>query len=167
MNQKNRKLVPSGISLIRVVLSPIFFLTLINNLKLLSIVILLLAVVTDVSDGYIARKFGLKSVSGAYIDVTSDFIFICTGFSAYIIMGIYPFWLLILIIFMFLQFIITSRRQIYIYDPLGKHYGSLLFIGIFIPLITTEHIVYSVLIVIILVFSIISLISRLIFIYKH
>ncbi len=162
-----RNLIPSGISLIRVILSPIFFLTLINNYQSLSIFIFLFAIVTDVSDGYIARKYGLNSVSGAYIDVASDFIFICTSFLAFIIMGIYPFWILIPITFMFLQFLITSRGRINIYDPVGKYYGSLLFISVFISLITTDSMIYPILTVIIILFSAISLVSRLLFVYKH
>lgn len=159
--------IPAGISIIRIILSPLFFLTLIYKFPLISIIILIFAVLTDLVDGYIARRMDLTSTIGAYIDVTSDFIFIIAGFFALIINGTYPFWLLFIIIVMFLQFIVTSKIRIKIYDPVGKYYGSFLFLILFITLIFTNPSIYLILTIMIVVFSVISIISRILFIIRH
>ena len=157
---------PSEISIIRIILAPIFFWTLINNFIPLSLIIIMVAVFTDVMDGYVARKLRLQSVNGAYIDVTADFIFICAGFMALIIRGIYPLLLLILIIFMFLQFIVTSIGRITIYDPVGKYYGSLLFFILFLSTLTTNSLLNLILITVITSFSVISMTSRVYYFIK-
>ena len=161
------KLIPSGITALRIVLAPFFFLAVINDFFLYSIGIFVFAVATDAIDGYFARKWGLTSLNGAYFDVTADFILILAGFSAFVIKGIYPFWILFIIIFMFLQFIITSKSRIPIYDPVGKYYGSFLFLTIFIGLITNNPYLNSFLTILIIVFTFISITSRFIFMIKH
>jgi len=167
MGNRIKLLIPTGITSIRIILAPIFFLTVINNLIINSIIIFLFAIITDVIDGYSSRKLGLASSKGAYLDVTADFILVLAAFSAFIINGLYPTWLLIIIVFMFLQFIITSKFHITIYDPLGKYYGSFLFLVILLSLIITNPIIILILTILIVLFSIISITSRFLFILKH
>ncbi len=115
-------LIPSGITSVRVILAPILFFTLINNFILYSIFIFVLAVATDAVDGYVSRKLDVVSSNGAYFDVLADFILILSGFSGFVINGFYPLWLIIIIVLMFLQFIITSKFRIPVYDPIGKYF---------------------------------------------
>lgn len=160
-------LVPTGITAFRIVLSILFLYLLINELKLLAIGIFLLAILTDAFDGYFARKLDVSSDYGAYFDIIADFILVLIAFLAFIIRGIYPYWLLLLIILVFLQFIITSRLNVLIYDPLGKYYGAFLFAIILITLISPNNF-YNLLLVITVLFTIISLISRyLFFIFRN
>jgi phosphatidylglycerophosphate synthase len=137
MNSKNtfKEYIPSLITSIRVISAPLFFLSINDGLLMWSLIILIFAVLTDGIDGYLARKLDSTSSFGAYFDVTADFILIMAGFSAFILNGIYPFGLLLLLIFMFLQFVITSKAHVPIYGPLGKYYGSFLFLVVFITLI--------------------------------
>jgi len=162
-----RILIPSGISSLRIVLAPLLAYTFINDLKVWAISLFLLAVLTDILDGYLARKLNASSNFGAYLDTFADFILILTAFSAFVNKGLYPFWILILIVFMFLQFILTSGLKMPIYDPLGKYYGSLLFAGVGITLLFPVNTICNILLVIIVVFSIISLINRLLFIIRR
>jgi len=164
---KIKNLIPSGITALRIILTPFFFLAVINDFFLYSIGIFVFAVATDAIDGYFARQLGLTSLNGVYFDVTADFILILAGFSAIVIKGSYPFWILLVIIFMFLQFIITSKSKISIYDPIGKYYGSFLFLTIFICLIANNPYLNSLLTILIVVFTFISITSRLIFMLKH
>ena len=138
-----KNLTPSVITGIRVILAPIFFLTIINNLLIYSLIIFLLALVTDFLDGYISRKWDVCSSKGAYFDITADFILIMAGFSAFVIRDIYPFWIIIIIVSMFIQFIITSKSKILVYDPVGKYYGVFLFIIIFIDLIINNSSIFN------------------------
>ncbi|HML04444.1 MAG TPA: CDP-alcohol phosphatidyltransferase family protein [Methanobacterium sp.] len=164
IKMKNNKLilVPTGITLSRVILAIVFLYLLINNLKILAIAIFLLAIISDALDGYIARKLGISSDSGAYLDIIADFFLVLISFLAFIISGIYPYWLLLLIILVFLQFILTSKFNVLIYDPVGKYYGAFLFAIILITLVS-PNIYYNILLIIIVLFTIISLISRYLF----
>ncbi len=155
-------LVPTGITASRIVLSILFLGLLINNIKILAISIFLLAIITDAFDGYSARKLGVASDYGAYFDIIADFILVLAAFLTFIIIGIYPYWLLFLIILVFLQFVLTSKLKVLVYDPVGKYYGAFLFAVILITLISPPAF-YSFLLIVIILFTIISLISRYLF----
>lgn len=155
-------LVPTGITAFRIVLSIIFLYLLINDIKIWAIGIFLFAILTDAFDGYTARKLGVSSDLGAYFDIVADFILVLVAFLTFILIGIYPYWLLILIILVFLQFILTSKLKVLVYDPVGKYYGAFLFIIILITLISPTTF-YNILLLITVLFTIISLISRYLF----
>ena len=155
-------IVPSAITGFRFILAIIFLELFINDLKISTLAILLLAVITDALDGYSARKLNAESTIGSYLDIFADFFLILIAFIAFIITGIYPYWILILIIFVFLQFLVTSKLGVLVYDPIGKYYGAFLFIIILITLIS-PIIIYNFLLIIILIFTLISLISRYLF----
>jgi CDP-diacylglycerol--glycerol-3-phosphate 3-phosphatidyltransferase/cardiolipin synthase len=155
-------LVPTGITAFRIVLSILFLDLLINNIKIWAIGIFLLAILTDAFDGYSARKLGVASDYGAYFDIIADFILVLVAFLTFVIIGIYPYWLLFLIILVFLQFILTSKLNVLVYDPVGKYYGAFLFAIILITLISPS-IFYNFLLVATIIFTIISLISRYLF----
>ena len=48
-------------------------------------------------------------------------------FGVFSVSGCYPYWVLLLILFKYAQFAITSFSLEIIYDPVGKYYGSLLY----------------------------------------
>ncbi len=155
-------LVPTGITASRIILSILFLDLLINNIKIGTILVFLLAVITDAFDGYSARKLGVVSDYGAYFDIIADFILVLVAFLTFIIIEIYPYWLLLLIVLVFLQFILTSKLNVLVYDPVGKYYGAFLFAVIFVTLICPPSF-YSWLLIAIILFTIISLISRYLF----
>jgi len=165
-----KKVIPSLITIIRIFLAPFFLITVLNNYFDLSIFIYVLAVATDAIDGYLARILDSSTSSGAYLDIIADLILVSTGFSAFIIIGIYPTWILVIILLMFSQFIITSRAKKPVYDPVGKYYGAFLFLIIFTTLINLILIDNSFLnfifLILIVIFTIISVISRLFFIIR-
>ncbi len=160
-------LIPSFISSIRIVLAPLMFLSFLNGFLVLSFIVFISAILTDALDGYLARKLNVTSNFGAYLDTVADFILILTAFSAFMIVGLYPYWILILIIFMFLQFILTSGTKTPVYDPFGKYYGSFLFLSVGLTLLFPLNIINNILLVLIIIFSIISLITRFLFITRH
>ena len=145
-------LVPTGITASRIVLSILFLCLLINGVKIWAVVIFILAILTDAFDGYSARKLEISSDLGAYFDIIADFILVLVAFLTFIIIGIYPYWLLILIILVFLQFIVTSRFNVLVYDPVGKYYGSFLFAVILITLVSPDTF-YNILLVITVLFT--------------
>lgn len=131
-----------------------------------SIIIFIIALFTDCLDGFIARKLKVTSNYGAYLDTIADFILIFSIFLAFVIAGLYPYWILILIIFMFLQFILTSGIKKPIYDPIGKYYGAFLFASAGVTLILPLFYINEILILLIVMISFISLLTRFYSLYK-
>lgn len=155
-------LVPTGITAFRIGLSILFLDLLLNNIKIGAIFVFLLAIITDALDGYSARKLGASSDYGAYFDIIADFILVLVAFLTFILIGIYPYWLLLLIILVFLQFILTSRFKVLIYDPVGKYYGAFLFAVILVTLVCPPTF-YSLLLTVTVIFTAASLLSRYLF----
>lgn len=156
---------PSIISSLRIIFAPLFFYAFLLDIKTLSFLIFLFLSLTDVLDGYMAIKMNSSSPKGAYIDTTADFILILTAFTGFVIKETYPYWILFLIIFMFLQFILTSKVKMPVYDPVGKYFGTILFGGVLITLIFENEILYKFITLFILLFTVISLLNRCIFLF--
>ncbi|MGZ7119585.1 MAG: CDP-alcohol phosphatidyltransferase family protein [Methanobacterium sp.] len=154
------KFLPSLITSLRILFIPLFLYVFFLNLNTISFLLFLSLSLTDVLDGYIARKMDTTSSIGAYFDTITDFILLFTAFSAFVIKGIYPYWILILIMFMFLQFILTSNIKMPVYDPVGKYFGAVLFGGALITLLFENTFLYDIITIFILIFAIISLLSR-------
>lgn len=90
--------VPNLISILRIILVPIFIIYMIDHRTLASLVIFMIAGVSDALDGFIARVFHQKSNLGAHLDPLADKILLM---SAYIISAIFkmiPSWLAVLTI---------------------------------------------------------------------
>jgi phosphatidylglycerophosphate synthase len=90
-------------------------------------VLFLFLLSTDFLDEYLARKLGVSSKFGSYFDVTTDFIFAFSMFTAFIAEGFCPDWVLLLTIAAFVEFVLISLYSKKMYDPVGKYYGSLLY----------------------------------------
>jgi phosphatidylglycerophosphate synthase len=122
---------------------------------------------SDFADGYISRKIRANSKFGANLDTAVDFIFINGMYLAFILKGFYSVWIIVLIIFMFVQFLLTNlnSRKI-MYDPIGKYYGSLLFGGIGLTLLFPTQIMYNIVTVGIIVSTVAAILSRLVYFYK-
>jgi len=70
------KFIPNILTLLRFFLTPIILYYLNNNKVEISIIIFLVAAITDFFDGYIARKLKIKTYFGQLIDPLADKIFI-------------------------------------------------------------------------------------------
>lgn len=170
---KLQKLLPSILSSLRIILAFVLFYTFLNQMIVSSVIIFIIALSTDYLDGFITRKWDAATNLGAYLDTIADFVLVTSAFLAFIIAGIYPYWLLILIIFMFLQFILTSGIKKPIYDPIGKYYGAFLFTSAGVTLVLplsyiTLPVSYitSILLILIVLFSFLSLLTRYYSLYK-
>lgn len=154
--------IPWAITSLRVVALPFLIHSFNFEIKIAAYALFLFAVCTDFLDGYLAKKFEVTSKLGSYFDVTVDFLFVSGMLLAFIFKGLYPPWILLLIVFAFVQFMLTSlysKRAIY--DPVGKYYGSLMYGGIGLTLLFPEQLVYSAVTIGIVVSTIASLFGRL------
>jgi CDP-diacylglycerol--glycerol-3-phosphate 3-phosphatidyltransferase/cardiolipin synthase len=118
------------------------------------------ACATDVADGYLARRLGAVSSRGAYLDVTADFLVVLAGFAGFAARGVYPWWLPWIIVLMFAQFIVTSRAGRPVYDPVGKYYGALLFLGIGLTALLEDAAVHELVLAGIVGCTLVSLFTR-------
>ena len=123
----------------------------------------LIAISTDLIDGYIARKLHSQSTHGFWLDAIIDYIFISVMFLVFIEGGLYPYWILVLISIVFLQFLLTSILLKQLYDPIGKYYGSLLFGAIGLTLLFSGRLFQETITLSIVIVTVASLISRVVY----
>jgi len=74
---------PSLITSLRIIFPPSFLYTFFLDLKIFSFLIFFFLSLTDVLDGYIARKMDTCSFKGAYFDIAADFILILVVFTSF------------------------------------------------------------------------------------
>ncbi len=90
--------IPNILTLIRILLTPLFIIFLIKGLLLAALLVFSLAGVSDGLDGFIARYFNQKTKLGAYLDPIADKLLLV---SAYICLGVLemiPSWLAVIVI---------------------------------------------------------------------
>jgi len=153
----------SAITSLRVAAIPLVLYFLSIGDSTLFLALFLLSSVTDLADGYVARNIKTASKAGAYYDSIADFILIAGVFAVFTVKGLYPPWVLAIISISFGQFIITSLRRESIYDPVGKYFGSLLYVIIATTAVVQMEILYWLAQRVIVGFFVASLVSRIIF----
>jgi phosphatidylglycerophosphate synthase len=154
------------VTAIRLGLVPLLVFLVSNGLLFYGAVLFLLLLCTDFLDGFLARNFGLSSKFGTYFDVTTDFVFVFCMFLTFDSNGFVPGWVLVLITFVFVQFVITSAYSGNIYDPVGKYYGSLLYGAIGLRFILSGQYFYDIATIGITGFAAATILSRAVFLIK-
>lgn len=157
-----KQTIPWTITSLRLVALPFLIHSFNQQIQVATYALFLFATCTDSLDGYAARKLEATSTLGSYFDVTADFLFVSSMFLIFVLEEVYPLWILLLIVTVFVQFMLTSlysKRAVY--DPVGKYYGSLMYGGIGLTLFFPEQLAYSTVTIVIIVSTIASLSSRL------
>ncbi len=137
------KKLPNIITLLRVMLSlflNIYIVSYFGNL-LIPIIISFTIFLTDFFDGKIARDTGSVSSIGAIFDVVADLFYIVGFYIVLYTFHILPLWFLFIILFKFVEFIVTSNfikntfneKSIFIFDFLGRIVAMIFYI---IPLVS-------------------------------
>ena len=102
---------PNKLTLLRIVLTIVFMFFLFAHgviCKIFAFVIFIIAALTDFFDGYIAKRYGLISDFGRFMDPIADKILTLAAFLAFVEMKLIPAWMVVIIIFR--EFIITGLR---------------------------------------------------------
>ncbi len=89
---------PNLITIARILAVPVVVWAIISNEMLLAFVLFLLAGISDGVDGFLAKRFGMKTDLGAHLDPLADKILIV---SIYVALGVntaVPGWLVILVV---------------------------------------------------------------------
>ena len=89
---------PNILTLIRVLLIPVFVILIINKLFGWAIVTFAVAGITDAVDGLIARITHQRTELGAYLDPIADKLLLSAGFVTLAIVEILPSWLTVIVV---------------------------------------------------------------------
>ena len=120
---------PNILSLIRIILTPLFIILLFADFKMAKVFALLvfaIAAITDAYDGYLARKYNQITPEGKFLDPLADKILVLSAFISFAFINIIDFWMVGIIIFrdLFLtglRFIMSSRGFEFVTSKLSKY----------------------------------------------
>lgn len=107
-----KKNLPNLLSLSRLVTTALVFVLILVNQPwsfLVATAFFLLASVTDLADGYLARRFQVVSSLGVFLDLTADKIFVAAILIALVQIGLVPAWIVVIIVAR--EFLVTGLRS--------------------------------------------------------
>ncbi|MDA7771309.1 CDP-alcohol phosphatidyltransferase family protein, partial [Pseudomonadales bacterium] len=100
---------PNALSAARLLLAPLVAASLLEGYATVALALFLVAIATDLADGYLARTWNQTSAFGGLLDHTSDAVFIATTLAVLSVQQ-YVNWLLApLVLISFAQYAIDSR----------------------------------------------------------
>ncbi|MBU0570840.1 MAG: CDP-diacylglycerol--glycerol-3-phosphate 3-phosphatidyltransferase [Candidatus Omnitrophica bacterium] len=102
---------PNKITVARIALTFIFMILLFSGgiiCKIFAFVIFMIAALSDYLDGFIAKKYDLKSDFGKVMDPVADKVLTLAAFLAFVEMKLIPAWILVIIIMR--ELLVTSLR---------------------------------------------------------
>ena len=106
---------PNKLTILRVILIPFFVAFLMDafhvpGTKWIALTIFIIASLTDMLDGKIARKYNLVTNFGKFMDPLADKLLVCSALIAFVDMDIIPTWIVMIIIAR--EFIISCFRLV-------------------------------------------------------
>jgi cardiolipin synthase (CMP-forming) len=98
LGRERRLSIPNLITLARILSVPIMIWAIVTGWMLAAFLLFLAAGVSDAIDGFLAKRFGMTSELGAYLDPLADKALIVTIYVTLGISGDIPRWLVILVV---------------------------------------------------------------------
>ena len=90
--------IPNLLTLLRIILVPVIVILLIQGLFLKALIVFVVAALSDVLDGFLARILRQKTALGAYLDPIADKALLASSFVTLSILHIIPGWLAVIVI---------------------------------------------------------------------
>ncbi|TLU86183.1 MAG: CDP-diacylglycerol--glycerol-3-phosphate 3-phosphatidyltransferase [Chlorobium sp.] len=93
--------IPNQLTALRILLVPVFVVLLLKDdplLKILGVAVFAIASLTDIYDGYHARKYGETTRLGAFLDPLADKLLITAAFLLYVWLGYLVLWMVVLVV---------------------------------------------------------------------
>ena len=103
---------PNSLTLLRIILTPVFVVLLLSGSPLymqLSLLVFVVAALTDWYDGWIARKMGYVSRWGKFLDPLADKVLSSAALLSYVALGLVDGWMVWIVILR--DFLITGLRS--------------------------------------------------------
>ena len=101
---------PNKLTIFRVILVILFVALMLNGYDLWAVAVFIIASLTDLLDGKIARKYNLITDFGKFMDPLADKLLVCAAMICLVEMGRLPAWMVIVIISR--EFIISGFRLV-------------------------------------------------------
>jgi len=106
---------PNKLTILRVIMIPFFVLFMLTGLggaasKWIALMLFIVASLTDLLDGHIARKYNLVTNFGKFMDPLADKLLVCSAMICLVENGQLPSWIVIIIISR--EFIISGFRLV-------------------------------------------------------
>ena len=86
------------LTVLRILLIPVFVSLLVYRHSALALVVFLVAALTDLLDGYVARQRGSQSRLGAFLDPMADKLLLVSSFVTLTWLRVLPFWIAAVVI---------------------------------------------------------------------
>jgi cardiolipin synthase len=90
--------VPNILTLVRILLTPVFVILLLRQLYPQALAVFIFAGVSDGLDGFIARYFNQRTALGAYLDPTADKLLLVSSYVALSVLQVIPAWVAVVVI---------------------------------------------------------------------
>ena len=138
------KHLPNYITILRLILVPIIFALILLEYYLTAFIFFVIANISDVLDGRIARKYNFITEWGKLMDPLADKLTQISTITALVIKGIIPFWILVILtakelIMISASFILYKKRIVTVHSMwYGKVATILFFIAIVISLLSKQ-----------------------------
>ena len=84
--------IPNILTVLRIILTPVFYYFLVQHKLTLGLLIFIIVALTDIADGYIARKFGWESKFGQALDPFADKFMVAFALIAILKAYEFPTW---------------------------------------------------------------------------
>lgn len=160
------KHIPNILTIIRLILVPVFafvYFSPMPNARSLALAIFIIAGITDVLDGYIARRYNLVSVVGTALDPLADKLMLLTTLTCLFISGHLPFIVLIIMYLKELTLMISGlimyfhKEKIVVPSNIfGKLATVIFFIAVILTMLIPTGSFHIILLYIALIFKLIA-----------
>ena len=90
--------IPNLITLARILLVPVVVWAIASNQMLVAFLLFAVAGISDAVDGFLAKRFGMASQLGAFLDPLADKVLIVSIYVSFGIVDVLPRWLVILVV---------------------------------------------------------------------
>ncbi len=91
--------IPNLITIARLLIVPVVIVAILQGRWSVAFVLFVVAGVSDAIDGFIARRFDMRSEFGAYIDPLADKALLVSIFVTLAVVGVLPAWLAVVVVF--------------------------------------------------------------------
>ena len=90
--------IPNLLTLLRIILVPVIVILLIQGLYLKALIVFIVAALSDVLDGFLARILHQQTALGAYLDPIADKALLASSFVTLSVLHVIPGWLTVIVI---------------------------------------------------------------------
>ena len=104
-------ILPNQLTVMRIILTPVFVVLFVAEdplLKKISLLVYIIAAITDWYDGWLARKFNYITEWGKFLDPLADKILTSAAFLSFVFLDVLELWMVLVIIFR--DLLITGLR---------------------------------------------------------